>query len=165
MVIPDDDHFQTSDKKSAQNMYEGDVISAKALSQEDFDRNHEKLDGEEQSYYTGLTPLAKLESDRKMALVYTCKVCSARNMKFISRLAYDKGVVIVKCGGCNNNHLIADNLGWWPELSEQGITNIEELLKAKGETVRRVAHHSDRVEIAQQLELIPSQIQEEEEEK
>ena len=43
---------------------------------------------------------------------------------------YFLGVVIVKCGGCGNNHLIADNLGWWEELSAKGIKNIEDIFVA-----------------------------------
>ena len=92
-----------------------------------------------------------------MQLNYTCKVCSKRNVKIISKLAYEKGVVIVKCGGCSSNHLIADNLGWWPELEEKGMRNIEDLLLAKGETVRRVhADPTDRVETFENLELLPN---------
>jgi protein import protein ZIM17 len=71
-------------------------------------------------------------------------------------LAYDKGVVIVKCGGCSSDHLIADNLGWWPDLTDKGIKNIEDLLKAQGESVRRVAHPSEKLDITdEQLELVP----------
>ena len=78
--------------------------------------------------------LGQLEG--RLKLVFTCKKCTTRNSKTISKLGYVKGVVIVRCDGCHNNHLIADNLGWFSDMNKK--TNIEKILKDKGEHARRI---------------------------
>ncbi|KAG5310519.1 DNLZ protein, partial [Acromyrmex insinuator] len=73
--------------------------------------------------------------------MFTCKKCQTRTSKLISKLAYNKGVVIVRCEGCKNNHLIADNLGWFSEIGKR--TNIEKIMELKGETVRKIMNDED----------------------
>ena len=69
-----------------------------------------------------------------MTAVFTCNVCGSRTAKRFTRHAYTKGIVLVQCPGCGNKHLLADNLGWFNDEHK----NIEEILKAKGEEVRRL---------------------------
>ncbi|CAB3398312.1 unnamed protein product [Caenorhabditis bovis] len=79
------------------------------------------------------TPLA--HQVPKLSLTYTCKVCNSRQgPKTFAKSSYEKGVVIVTCTGCHNHHIIADNIGWFEDFKGR---NIEEILKEKGEEVKR----------------------------
>ena len=55
--------------------------------------------------------LGKIEGT--LYLEFTCNKCESRSKKTISKQAYQEGVVLIRCDGCENLHLIADNLGWF----------------------------------------------------
>lgn len=74
----------------------------------------------------------KVSSRHDLAMIFTCKVCETRSIKTVCRESYEKGVVVARCGGCKNLHLIADRLGWFGEPG-----SIEDLLAARGEEVRK----------------------------
>lgn len=74
----------------------------------------------------------KVSSRHDLAMVFTCKVCETRSVKTFCRESYEKGVVIARCGGCNNLHLIADHRGWFGETG-----TVEDFLAAHGEEVKR----------------------------
>lgn len=81
--------------------------------------------------YNALSNL-KTSSRHDLAMIFTCKVCETRSVKTVCRESYEKGVVVARCGGCNNLHLIADRLGWFGEPG-----SVEDLLAARGEEVRK----------------------------
>ena len=56
-------------------------------------------------------------------IAFTCTVCFHRNRKSFAKQSYERGVVIIRCGGCRMCILIADNLGWF-----DGAKNVEEEL-------------------------------------
>ncbi|CAK9025953.1 UDP-N-acetylglucosamine transporter (Golgi UDP-GlcNAc transporter) (Solute carrier family 35 member A3) [Durusdinium trenchii] len=77
----------------------------------------------------------------RLAMAFTCTYAgeckqdseqARRTVKLISKQSYEHGVVLVKCP-CDKLHLVADNLGWFGEEK-----NIEEILAARGDEVRRL---------------------------
>jgi protein import protein ZIM17 len=80
---------------------------------------------------------------KKLAIIFTCTVCDTRAAKQFTENAYQRGVVIVTCPGCNNRHLIADNLGFFPdeEDGEDGW-NIEKGMAKLGQNVKMVNNDS-----------------------
>ncbi|CAA2997213.1 DNL-type zinc finger [Olea europaea subsp. europaea] len=74
----------------------------------------------------------KVSERHDLAMIFTCKVCDTRSVKTICRESYDKGVVVARCDGCNNLHLIADRLGWFGKPG-----SVEEFLAARGEEVKK----------------------------
>mmetsp|Transcript_20010 Transcript_20010/g.41847 ORF Transcript_20010/g.41847 Transcript_20010/m.41847 type:complete len:183 (-) Transcript_20010:17-565(-) len=82
---------------------------------------------------------------KKLAIVYTCKVCNTRSAKRFTENAYLNGVVLVRCPGCENLHLIADRLGFF-EDREGGGWDVEKFLKEKGEDVTAV-HEGNVLEV------------------
>lgn len=74
----------------------------------------------------------KTSARHDLAMIFTCKVCETRSVKTVCRESYEKGVVVARCGGCNNLHLIADHLGWFGEPG-----SIEDFLAARGEEVKK----------------------------
>ncbi|XP_030378181.1 DNL-type zinc finger protein [Scaptodrosophila lebanonensis] len=72
---------------------------------------------------------------RRMELVYRCKLCNTRNTKTISEEAYYSGVVILQCDGCAVDHLIKDNLGLFSSGGNGG-KSIDQVLSERAERVR-----------------------------
>ena len=73
----------------------------------------------------------KIGSSGQYMIMYTCGVCDHRQSRTFTKDAYHKGIVIVRCEGCEKQHLIADNLGWFHD----GGKNIEQIMQEKGEGV------------------------------
>lgn len=81
-------------------------------------------------------PGVSAASDEEGVLIalFTCKVCDTRTARRVSKRAMRAGTVLVRCPGCLNLHVLADRLGFF----DDGVVDAEALLRARGETVRRI---------------------------
>jgi len=68
-------------------------------------------------------------------------------VKGMSRQSYERGVVLVRCPGCQNLHLVADRLGWFGAPG-----SIEDFVSQRGESVLRCA-------VDGTFELTPEQLE------
>ncbi|OQR77788.1 DNL-type zinc finger protein-like [Tropilaelaps mercedesae] len=66
--------------------------------------------------------------DRRLYLRFKCGPCGLSVEKWLSKQAYDHGVIIVTCDGCKNRHLIADNLGWFPDVDRKKLPKVQEVM-------------------------------------
>lgn len=64
-------------------------------------------------------------------MAFTCGKCDTKQARTFSKDSYENGVVLLRCGGCDNQHLIADNLGWFRDEK----TNINDLMREKGDSI------------------------------
>lgn len=127
LVVP---YRRSLDRENMCHLYAGRLtVSLKMNDLEDDDDDFENDNGSVlNSMIPQLPPIGASESstnptslinddkpfvaNHKFQIQYTCNICETRNTNTISRLAYRQGVVIARCKGCQNQHLIADHLGW-----------------------------------------------------
>lgn len=76
-----------------------------------------------------------LKSERRLLIGFTCKKCSQRTHRTMSHHAYNHGIVLIECSGCQSRHLIADHLGWFKDTPNAG-RKIEDMTGEVGE-IRR----------------------------
>ncbi|KAI0990360.1 hypothetical protein GJ496_000109 [Pomphorhynchus laevis] len=69
-------------------------------------------------------PLCKIDPFK--FLRFTCKRCDTQNEATFHSSSYTDGVVLVRCSGCSNYHVIADNCNWFSDLN--GKRNIEDIV-------------------------------------
>lgn len=71
---------------------------------------------------------------RKLAIVFTCNVCETRSAKQFTEQAYTQGVVLVRCPGCQNLHLIADRLGYFDDQQ----WDLDSIAEKTGQSVEKI---------------------------
>lgn len=98
------------------------------------------------------------DADRRLQMTFTCTAedCGHRSTHEFSARSYNHGIVLLTCPSCKNRHLIADHIGWFKESTEDGkLKTVEDLLKARGEQVKR-----GRMDLDGDIEYYPSESEE-----
>jgi len=84
----------------------------------------------------------------QLVMVYTCKQCNHRSSKTFSKLAYTKGVVIIRCPKCASLHLVADHLGYFDDDSQ----TVETILNRNKEKVVMRSLEQGDLELVKRLQ-------------
>lgn len=87
-------------------------------------------------------PGVKHHTSGLLAMFFTCNKCNTRSGKTFSKDSYQKGVVLIRCDGCDSLHLVADNLGWFRD----NPVNIEQIMVEKNQNVTRLDNHDQVLE-------------------
>ena len=75
-----------------------------------------------------------IQRGEKMVIIFTCTVCNTRTAKTISKIAYNEGVVIARCPGCQSLHLVADRLNYFSDDD----WDIEKFLNERGDDIKLI---------------------------
>lgn len=68
----------------------------------------------------------QIKTEKRLLLGFTCKICNQRTHRTMSHHAYNKGIVLIECSGCQSRHLIADHLGWFKD-TPNAARRVEEM--------------------------------------
>lgn len=67
----------------------------------------------------------------QLMIAFTCKKCNTRSSHTFSKQAYQTGLVLIQCPGCQGRHLIADNL----KIFSDNNFDLEKYLADSGQSV------------------------------
>mmetsp|Transcript_4367 Transcript_4367/g.7824 ORF Transcript_4367/g.7824 Transcript_4367/m.7824 type:complete len:268 (-) Transcript_4367:268-1071(-) len=129
--------FFTSTTKDSKGEVDESVAttSLSDVTSDDLDLVQEAVK-ESADFLSGI-PGTKQGGGKKLAIVFTCTVCQTRSAKRFTEQAYRNGVVLVRCPGCENQHLIADRLGFFEDKVDGGW-DIEKGMAEMGDRVTAV---------------------------
>ncbi|KAL4929348.1 DNL-type zinc finger protein [Aspergillus undulatus] len=71
------------------------------------------------------------EQEPAYQLTFTCKPCGSRSTHRVSKHGYHRGTVLIRCPGCENRHVISDNLKIFFEQSK----TLDDLLEERGQSI------------------------------
>ena len=118
------------------------LAAAAAAQSEDSFSGSPPTDTQQQLNYDHLSdiPGAQAGGGKKLAIVFTCTVCNTRSAKKFSEQAYNHGVVLVRCPGCQSLHLIADRLGFFTDDEVDGNGDgtgwdVQKALEKRGDNI------------------------------
>ncbi|KAL2827142.1 mitochondrial import protein Zim17 [Aspergillus cavernicola] len=73
------------------------------------------------------------EQEPAYQLTFTCKPCGDRSSHRISKHGFHRGTVLIRCPGCENRHVISDNL----KIFLDNTKNLDDLLSEQGQKITR----------------------------